>query len=47
MNDKSWLNFWHTGSVQDYLNYKKNEKAEEDDNCDQGLSNQRADNRGE
>ncbi len=47
MTDKNWNQFWNSGSVLDYLIYKKNEKAEEDDDFDQGISNQRADNRGE
>ena len=47
MLDKSWQEFWNTGSVQDYLNYKNNEKAKPDENCNQGFSNQRTDNRGE
>lgn len=47
MDDKNWMNFWQTGSVQDYLNYKENEKAKQDDNYNQGFSNQRTDNRGE
>ncbi len=47
MTDSNWNKFWNSGSVPDYLNYKKNEKAEDDENFDQGLSNQRTDNRGE
>ena len=45
--DKDWLNFWATGSVQDYLYYRKNEKAQQNDDYNQGLSNQRTDDRGE
>ncbi len=45
--DEDWLNFWETGSVNDYLNYKKNEKAYQNDDYDQRLSNQRTDNWGE
>lgn len=46
MDDK-WLNFWNTGSVEDYLDYKMNEKVLKDENNDKGISNQRADDRGE
>ncbi len=45
--DEDWLNFWETGSVNDYLNYKKNEKAYQNDDYNQRLSNQRTDNWGE
>jgi hypothetical protein len=47
MEDKNWLSFIQTGSVFDYLNYKENEKAKNNDDCNQGISNQRTDNRGE
>lgn len=50
MNNELWLNFVHTGSVQDYLKYKKDEEEKaEIVNADnnQGTCYQRADNRGE
>lgn len=47
MDDKGWNEFWNSGSVFDYLNYKKNEKVKDDDNICQGISNKGADNRGE
>ncbi len=46
-DDKYWNEFWNSGFVQDYLNYKKNEKAEQNDNFNQGISNQGTNNRGE
>ncbi len=47
MDYKKWLSFWRSGSVQDYLDYKEYEKAENDDDYNKGFSNQRTDNRGE
>lgn len=47
MDDKNWLQFLNTGSVEDYLNYKMNEKAQSDEYFNQGISNQGTDNRGE
>ena len=46
MDDK-WKEFWSSGSVNDYLSYKKNEKVSDDGNHYQGLSNKGTDNRGE
>lgn len=46
-DDKNWNEFWNSGSIQDYLNYKKNEKAEQNGNYYQGFSNQGTNNRGE
>lgn len=45
--DNKWAEFWSTGSVYDYLNYKENEKVKDDDNLCQGLSNKGTDDRGE
>jgi hypothetical protein len=45
--DNKWDEFWATGSIYDYLEYKKNEKVKEDDNLYQGFSNKGTDNRGE
>lgn len=48
MKNNEWNEFWNSGSVYDYLNYKKNEKAAgDDDNFNKGFSNQRTDDRGE
>lgn len=47
MGYEAWQTFWQSGSIQDYLNYKEYEKAENDENYNQRFSNQRADNRGE
>ncbi|MGN0522072.1 MAG: hypothetical protein ACI4IQ_05480 [Eubacterium sp.] len=47
MKDNSWTDFCNTGSIEDYLKYKENEKAKENDDFNQGFSNKRADNRGE
>lgn len=47
MIDNNWLNFCNTGSIEDYLKYKESEKANNNDDFNQGLSNSRADNRGE
>lgn len=47
MADNSWLEFTQTGSVFDYLKYKEHEKVTADDKLNQGISNQRTDNRGE
>lgn len=50
MNNELWLNFVQTGSVQDYLRYRKNEEEKaEIVNADnnKGSCYQRADNRGE
>lgn len=47
MEDKSWANFWNSGSVYDYLDYKENEKAADDDGINQRIGNKGADNRGE
>lgn len=47
MTDKYWNEFWNSGSVPDYLKYKKNEKAKQDYDFNEGLSNQRTDDRGE
>ncbi len=47
MIDKNWQQFLNTGSVEDYLNYRQGEKAREDEYFNQGISNQRTDNRGE
>lgn len=46
MDDK-WNEFWSSGSVNDYLSYKENEKVSDDVNHYQGLSDKGADNRGE
>lgn len=47
MDDKGWDDFWNSGSIFDYLNYKEHEKVQEDVNFYQGISNKGADNRGE
>ncbi|MCC8073775.1 MAG: hypothetical protein LIO62_06600 [Clostridiales bacterium] len=47
MTDDFWNLFLSTGSVQDYLKYKDNEKAENDGDSYKGFSNQRADSGGE
>lgn len=47
MEDKSWEAFCDTGSIFDYLNYKKQEKAGENDDLYQGIGNKGANNRGE
>lgn len=45
--DNKWAEFWNSGSVFDYLDYKENEKVKDDENLYQGLSNKGTDNRGE
>lgn len=47
MIDKYWDEFWNTGSIIDYLNYKENEKAKDNDDFSKGISNQGTDYRGE
>ena len=46
MDDK-WTQFLNSGSVFDYLEYKKNEKVKDDDNLYQGLGNKGTNDRGE
>lgn len=45
--DDGWQQFLNTGSVEDYLSYKLNEKAKDDENFNKGFSNQGTNNRGE
>lgn len=47
MKNNNWNEFWNSGSIYDYLNYKNSEKAEDDDDFNEGFGNQRTDNRGE
>lgn len=47
MQENSWLNFVHSGKVEDYLKYKQEEKAKADEQYNQSVSNTGADNRGE
>jgi hypothetical protein len=42
-----WQKFIETGSVNDYLNYKKQEQELTDADYDQRTYNKRADDRGE
>jgi hypothetical protein len=45
--DELWQRFTQTGKVEDYLNYKNEEKAPHYADENQGLDNQRTDHRGE
>lgn len=47
MLDSNWLNFVQTGKVEDYLKYKNEEKAKNNEHYDQSVSNSGTDNRGE
>lgn len=47
MTDKNWNEFWNSGSIFDYLKYKDNEKVQQDEYFDKGISNQRTNNWGE
>ncbi len=47
MIDNNWIHFCNTGSIEDYLKYKENEKAKNNDDFNQGLSDKGTDNRRE
>lgn len=50
MSDEYWQRFVQTGSVNDYLEYKKHKeeiKAENNEIYNKGACNSRTDNRGE
>ncbi len=47
--DSNWVHFTETGNINYYLKYKENQKskAENNANCNKGISDKGANNRGE